>query len=313
MSEWSRHHHGLGVADELARRGQPAGVVVDHLMSSWVVDVIDRSVPVVYLAHNHEASARRTLDGARNPVVAAGHALDGRRLAAEERRLVRRSALVLAITEADARRLAADGAAQVRVWPAAPPPPRPAGERARNGRALHLGSYEWRAKTQNLRELLTAYLAATPPVPFLDVAGPGPADVVPGHDPRVSVLGVVDEARKWDLLTSASVGVLYEPRGGGFKLKVLDYAAGGLPVVWLRGTITGFDLVDGVTGLEVTSADEVAPAAARLVGSDGLWQQCQQGLRDALSAYAVDREGRLALAVSALREVLGLGAVRAER
>ncbi len=307
MAEWSRFAYREGVRAELRRRGKPAAIVVDHLMSSWAVGEVEPDTPVVYLAHNHEASVRKTVRNGRHLLTRALRHIDGLKAKAEERALIRRAVLVMSITDDDARRFVADGADQVVVWPpAAPVPPRALGHPPRVARALHLGSFEWRAKAQNMRTLVDAYEQyGTSAVP-LDIAGPGPADAVSTDSPAVSYLGAVHEDEKWSLLETRTAGIVFEPSGGGFKLKVLDYATASLPVVWARGSVTGFGLRDGVTGFEVATAAEVPGAVERLAGSDELWQRCSEGIGQALSDYTVKQQERAGLAVDALRSVCGV-------
>lgn len=306
MSGWSRHAYAASVRAELAARGAPTMVVVDHLMTSWVVHEVPEETPVVYLAHNYESAVDPATFASGNRLSSAMRRRDAVRRTAEELRLVRQASLVVSITDADAERFSADGATSVVVWPPEVPVA-PALDEAveREPRALHLGSFEWRLKAENLAELVTAYAAYGDAVP-LDVAGPGRADVVPAGAAVVTRLGTVDEHEKWALLATRSVGVVHEPRGGGFKLKILDYAVAATPVVWTRGSVTGFPLVDGCTGLEVGGADEVAPAVARLVASDELWRTCRDGMAKALVDFTADQHERAVAAVAALRSVCGL-------
>jgi hypothetical protein len=242
-------------------------IVVDHLEVGWVADVVDRSgPPIVYVAHNHERSVRMT--AARR----AGTRLD-RRLALLldaskagrlERQLLARAALIVAITDDDARRFMADAPdADVLVLTPGYAGTRRASRTIDNTtprQATIVTSLDWHVKQANLAE----FVAVADPVfaragITLAVAGAAPVDfgrAIERTTRATSLLGRVDDLDQ--LLDDTRIGIVAEPVGGGFKLKVLDYVYQRVPIASVAGSMEGVSLRDGIDHLVFSDAGNLA-------------------------------------------------------
>jgi hypothetical protein len=225
-------------------------VVVDHLETAWVADLAAEGPPVVYVAHNHEASVRTAAARA-----SAGRAdrravlrLEAAKAARLERRLIARAALVVAITDGDAARFGAD-ARDTRVVVLTPGYAGPRVESrtidARTPRqATIVTSLDWHVKQANLQALLAVAdpVFAAAGVRLL-VAGDAPSgllDIVARTCRATTMLGRVDDLGP--LLADTRVAIVAEPLGGGFKLKVLDFVHRRVPIVAIEGSIDGVPL-----------------------------------------------------------------------
>jgi len=220
-------------------------VVIDQAACGWALQTLPADAPpLVYIAHNQEGAVRTAVaDGERSALKRLVMRRDAAKYARLEDSLVRRAALVTAITAADAEAFAAS--------PHAPPvlelTPGYSGPRASASplspatprRVVMVGRFEWQAKQQNLRRW------AEDAVPLLAAAGI-----------ETEVLGTVPETLRHDLerpglrfagrvadlaphLANARFGLVAEDVGGGFKLKTLDYIFHRLPVAALADNLTG--------------------------------------------------------------------------
>lgn len=234
-------------------------IVFDGISTAWALDLIrryragrGRDVRLVYLSHNHEVSLRDAVARS-HPRALMRLALraDTWKVARLERRLIAAVDVMTAITEED-------GALYARQWPGLPIEILPPGydgpvlrQRRIEGslprRAVVVGSFEWIAKQLNLQE----FVAIADP---LFAAAGAQLQVVGNGDPRF-----LDRLRSTALATEftgkvqdvapfmrqARVAIVPELHGGGFKLKVLDYVFGRMPILALDGSVAGTPLQPG--------------------------------------------------------------------
>lgn len=283
--------------------------VVDHLQMVWAVPVLEkRSVPIVYASQNHEASIRRRFaagipwSSPRRPVLA----YDAERAARAEGRLVRASRIVTAITESDARAYRADGAEHVVVVP-----PGYSGTRS-DARTLDehvprdvimVSNLDWHVKQANLRRLLAVADGKFADAGItLRIVGPAPQTLVEELAPRLRATEFVGRVPSLETeLAKARVGIIFEPDGGGFKLKSLDYVFGRVPMAVLSGSAEGLPLEPDRDYLSFESAEALARGVIELVDDVERCQTLQQRAFDRC-ADAFDWADRGKLLAAALTE-----------
>lgn len=202
------------------------------------------ALPVGGIATVHYATTLDLRGLGRRPTP---HDLQDLRL---ERRLRRRTPLLAY----SARVAAWAGAMEVPVALAVPPQPLPLVEEPV---VVLLADWSWEPNRQALAALLGAWDAVRAAVPAarLELAGRGDADV--GMLPGVTVLGAV--SRSVDALARAAVFAFPCPDTSGPKVKVLEAAAAGVPVLTTPA---------GAEGLRTQGVTTAAPAqfADALVG-----------------------------------------------
>ncbi|MGZ4882134.1 MAG: glycosyltransferase, partial [Halobacteriota archaeon] len=81
---------------------------------------------------------------------------------------------------------------------------------------------------------------------------------------NVRCLGFVEDL--YALLKRADIAVVPLKRGGGTRLKILDYFAAGLPVVTTRKGIEGIEAQDKVHALIVDDTEDLIGALRYLIG-----------------------------------------------
>jgi len=236
---------GYGVAIEAAANNADA-VVASHPYSGPALRA-NSDAPLIYEAHNVEADLKAPLFG-------------GRALAAVEeveRECARDAALIMTCLPADAERLREcyDVSGPIVVVPngvdldAIPytPPAERAALQAQLGLdrppALFVGSWHG----PNLEALDDMLEAATevPDVRFLVLGSVGATLGRRCVPPNVDVCGTVDDGFLRSALAIAHVALNPMRSGSGTNLKMLDYAAAGVPIVSTEFGARGLQLVAG--------------------------------------------------------------------
>jgi len=230
-----------------------------------------------------------------------------------ERKLVRRSNLVSAITVEDVRSfgssdkilLLTPGYAGLRVG-------RCEIDSATPRRALILGNATWLAKQMNLTE----FIAAADEQFFkskieLWIIGNVPAHLHTNKNFRATrFLGFVEDLQP--IFRSVRVGVVAERTGGGFKLKTLDYIFNRVPIAAIKGSIAGLPLTPDVHYLSFGSMWELANGVATVIDDiarlntlqQAAYNQCERdfewsargrtlynAIREAVNANMVSTQG----------------------
>jgi len=280
------------VEDVLKRRWDV--VVIEHLQLGWIADRVPAGTPLIYVSQNHESTAKNSVSRASRSLRRRVLQFDARKVARLEKRVLRRATVVTAITGADERLLRADGAAQTVVVPpvAVRAPSRPRSSIPPR-RVLHFGSFLWSAKLANLRELVCA---AAPVFEAngieLVVAGPGDHRALSRGGTRsdaVTFCGPVPEDELESLFASCRVAVISEPRGGGFKMKVLDLIAGRVPLYVLAGSTVGIALQDGVNARCFRTLSELVSACAAEIDELGTHRRLASAAVALLEGFTFDQ------------------------
>ncbi|MCP5025483.1 MAG: glycosyltransferase family 4 protein [Actinomycetia bacterium] len=245
------------VAHEMAVH-RPQAVVFDHLRTGGALDLVPHDVGVVYLAQNHETAWKRAA-AHEHPMFNPRRWVltwDLARLRRLENRMLSRAQQVTAITDLDRQTMQPQRPARLDPIEIMPPPlpersrsPRPHARGSRR-RATIVTTLEWSVKQADTAALL-------------DVAAPALAEagielsvvargfVPPGWSeryPTVIFEGFVDDLDSY--LRDSRLGLLYEPGGGGFKIKTLDFVLAGVPIVAHSLAVRGTGLEPGADYLE---------------------------------------------------------------
>ena len=238
------------IARELATNRYDV-VVIDQYGMGWALFEVQRRAlrtpVIVHLAHNFETEV--TAEIARN---FSGDALrrlllfqNARKTRLLEQRLARHCSLLVALTEQDSAAFAAINP----ILPKLVLPPGYCGPRQRKRtvdntvprRAIIVGSFSWIAKQMNLQRFLE--VASTPFTRHgleLHVVGFVPDPLVSrlrARFPWVVFRGFVDDLNRE--FQKARVALVPEETGGGFKLKILDYIFGRVPIAAIESALKG--------------------------------------------------------------------------
>ena len=234
-------------------------------------------LPTLYSAHNVESRA-----------LASGAA--ARRMARFEQEVCRAATGVVGVSEVE-RRWLAPHARRIAVVPNAvdvaayPYPPGAARDRRRVVFVGHLAYPPNREAARVLAEQLLPRLRQVRPDIELTLAGREPA-----HDvrrlarlPGVRVVASFRDVR--EILASASVFLAPLSRGAGSRVKLLEAAACGVPIVCSRFAAEGLALEPGTSFLAAETPAEMADAALRLLTEPSLADELARAARESVQHH----------------------------
>jgi glycosyltransferase involved in cell wall biosynthesis len=222
-------------------------IVADHTYSSGLLPVIlkdRRNASICHVAHNAEGTIRPQIARSfGNPLRRAIMQFDAEKYRRLERKLLGVADAVICITDEDEpyfRQFVKRVHVIPPIYLGEIAPPR-AIDQSRPRAVLLLGAFEWVAKQKNLVQAVDALLPSFVKNGItLNVVGTVPQmikDRYAGYGPNLVFHGRVDDVSP-HLLASRG-GLVPEVLGGGFKLKVLDYAFERLPIFGLKEALAG--------------------------------------------------------------------------
>jgi glycosyltransferase involved in cell wall biosynthesis len=274
---------------KLVQRLQPDVVFLNHVRAAWVARNWARpACPVVYIAHNCEAAACDSLSH-----MEFGYATrtalrwDAMKLRSLETKILGAVDACVCLSDEDVARFRqCSETSHFEVVPPTVAPVRMSAESNQKipNSLLLLGSFDWAPKRRNAVWVATRVFSrvrARYPDATLRIVGKGAnrlaADL--GNLPGVELHS--DVAAVLPFYEAAQIAVVPEQQASGLKLKTLEAANHGVPIVTTLSGCEGTTLVDRTHCL--VADDEVGFAAAivELLGD--------RALRDSLAAAAYQR------------------------
>ena len=233
---------------------------------------LEAGVPVWVDFHNVDSEIWRRMGKRGTGASGAVLRWQAPRVVALERSLVGRASGLSCVSERDARALADAGAASPLVVPNGVDLARycfraePPGEE----RIFYVGDLSWPPNAQGIRwfcDEVWPLLSRLRPEARVEILGRGTGSgirrLVRSPPPGVAFLGEGADTRPF--WARAAVSVVPLLAGGGTRLKILEAAACGVPVVSTPLGAEGLDLVPGSEILLADRADEFASAVAGLL------------------------------------------------
>ena len=245
----------------------------------------------VYSAHNIEHRVWRDVAGRRPPAQRGYVEVEWRKIELEEHRCWQGADVCLAVSELDAGTMRAGGARHVEICPNGadprdPLPPAPLGQ-ADPARLVFVGFAAYWPYEHGLgwlaREVIPRARARAPVT--LDVAGEPPRDPVGG--PGVTYHGRVDDVTPFYAAAHALVIPMFE--GSGTRLKAIEAAFLGRPVISTALGVEGLPLRPGEHYLRAETAPEWVEAIERLRSDAAEVAAMAERARDAVAHLAWPR------------------------
>ena len=240
-------------------------IVIDHANSSGCIDLITRNrrgANICYVAHNPEGLIRPSIASTIKPIAKRPvMTYDAVKYAFQERRILHLADVVIAITNEDSRYFSryANTVHTIRpCYVGTKSNERYIGEDTHRS-ILLLGSFEWVAKQENLINFLSSVGGRLRKHEIgIKVAGNMPDAFkarVTVKFPYVDIRAPVADI--YPVMRDARIGIVPEVLGGGFKLKILDYAFARLPICGLKDALSGLDEHELSNMLVVESFEEM--------------------------------------------------------
>jgi glycosyltransferase involved in cell wall biosynthesis len=297
-------------------------LIIDFYAMGWLAPAVERlraarsarPLTVVYVSHQYEQALRFEIarDHVGSPAMRLALTLDAVKAARLERRLVAQADLITAIAEQDRVRFLRDTPDKpvITLVPGYEAPvaaQRPiTAETPR--RVILSGALDWIAKKRNFRRFLDA---AEQPfrqagIELLAVGRTDPAfeAEIRARSQVCRFTGEVPDILPY--MSQGRIGVMPDEVGGGFKLKLLDYVFGGLPIATISSQFNDLPLDmdrdaiarDGVVEL-VAAMVEAIDDIDRLEGMrrralaacEGRFDWAERGVKLAQAIAAASRTG----------------------
>jgi glycosyltransferase involved in cell wall biosynthesis len=259
--------------EEILREESPKVVLFNHLRVAALLSRI--AVPAgtrsVYVAHNAEHEAYASMVQIEtNPFLRFALVRERQKTVRLERMVVQAADLTVALTEEDSSRLRAlHPGAQVQVIPPAVAPHEHEMSAERGPcRVLLVGSYLWHAKFLNalwlVRDVWPTVLDRFPQAQ-LQIVGKG-AGRLERHVANLGTVSVhADVPDIGTYLSRATIFVNPERQRGGIKLKTLDAASFGLPIVSTAAGVEGTGLENDASCIVANDSASFARGILRLI------------------------------------------------
>lgn len=210
-----------------------------------------------------------------------------------ERECVGQADTVLACSDVDAEQLRAMGAKRVHVVPNGVKLPDFAPRESTGDDLVFVGSMDWwpneDAVLRLAREVWPLVSSELSAGKLMVVGRSPPASVRALENERLVVTGSVPSVAPY--LARALATAIPLRAGSGTRLKVLEAAAAGVPVVATRLAVEGLPVVEGRHVLLAESAEEFAGALRRLRNDPDLCSKLAQNARLMAEAFAWDGIG----------------------
>ena len=247
----------------------PDIVLFDHLRVGAALDVLGGQIPSIYLSQNDETRVKEKMVPAASGIRKQALKIDLKKIERFEDRLLRECEGVSAISEADIETFKQRGTTIpiVHTLPSYRGTRRP--ERtitsATPRRIAMISTLYWGAKIDNmvmaLRGLKPAIDAGVEIVVF--TGGYQPPEEIAAQYPSVKFEGYVEDFDA--ALADCRVGVVYEPVGGGFKMKTLDFIFHRVPLVTGHTSAASLPLTPGQSVEQVRNETELGSIAMELI------------------------------------------------
>ncbi len=229
---------------------RPDVVLFDHLRTGAALDVAGGQVPTIYVSQNDEALVKAKMVPAASGIRKPALWVDMMKIKRFEDRLLRECEGVSAISLADVETFRARGTkgSVVHTLPSYRGMRRATRkiDQTTPRRVAMISTLYWGAKIDNmvmaLRGLKPAIEAGVEVVVF--TGGYQPPPEISAQYPTVRFEGFVED---FDAeLNDCRIGVVYEPVGGGFKMKTLDFIFHRVPLVTGDTSAASLPLTPGV-------------------------------------------------------------------
>lgn len=244
---------------------RPEFVIFDHIYSSWLIDLIqDPAIRIGYIAHDDMVSFVDSL-GPLRPSFMKRLRFAGlrRQYQSLQGKVLRRADFVLTMTPEDASRLRPATGGAVELAPLFFDFPDFEREYPAEFRYLFItGSFDTWEKQLGLTRFLSsvfAPLAARRPDLRLVIAGRISKQLrqqFPIGEPQLRVVQSPSDEEMKEVVQQASASVVLDLQASGLKIKTMDFAAAGLPLVSWPPGVEGTMLAPGTSCLRAETAEE---------------------------------------------------------
>lgn len=247
-------------------------VMVNMLKLTYLIDIInDYQCETVYISHNVESQVSKSIyKSCKNVFFKIIYWLDYLKTLFWEKRLVCKFDQIITICDNDADYFRTNRlGAPIVVRPIVEISNINKESNRESRKVILCGSFTWLPKKNNLNSLLDSrqiHLFAEENCMLEIVGRADRAEMEKGNKIKnVHVTGPVDDVHRY--YEDATVAIVPELAGGGFKLKIAEAAQHKLPIVAIDGSITDYNMKPGIHYESAKDFDELIVKAINLVNN----------------------------------------------
>ena len=245
----------IAVRKEVAHVGSYDAVIIDQYGMGWALNYLPTEYEtnrpqIIFITHDHEESVNESLwrNTFNSPLRKIFLRLNALKTTVLERKIVSRSNVVTTITKTDEDLFRVRSGASMTLVLSPGYTGNSVPERSISSEVprtvILFGGFKWSAKQENLRLFLEAADAVFVHKGIsIEVVGEVPsgfASEILSKYECVKIIGFVDDPQPYFM--HSRLGIIAEPIGGGFKMKLLDYIFNRVPILSLNECATGLPL-----------------------------------------------------------------------
>ena len=285
MVPWQFKALDIEQLNEQLKRISPDIIIVNQLRSAWVLKQLSKDLDAsfIYIAHNCESLSYQSIAQLQtNNLLKKISENEARKVFELEKEILQRVDFCVALTAEDVDRLKQiDETPEYVVIPPGTKIPEIKLNRNEELSLLLVGSYKWDPKKRNalwLANEVFPLVKQSHPNIKLKIVGGGANDLADDVKDKQSVEIHSDVPSTAPYFSGNSIFVIPERQEGGFKLKTLEAASYGLPIVSTPAGIEGSNLIHGENCLVAHTREGFAEQIGRLI--------INYQLREQLGAHA---------------------------
>ncbi|QHA93695.1 glycosyltransferase [Bacillus sp. N1-1] len=269
MVTWQFKYKGIvDRVNETIEQIQPDVIILNHLRSAWIAPYLSSSAKMIYVAHNAEAHAIGSISTNEKGMMKRLTHLESEKLSKMEAEVLEAVDTCVTLTHEDRERLRHLNSNI--TFDVIPPPiqlPKEKNE-MKQPNLLLVGSYKWYPKRKNALWLAKEVLPlVSEKFPTITLKFVGEAASVLeeelGQHENIEYHTDVPEIKPYML--GGDIFLVPERQEGGIKIKTLEAASYGLPIISTKAGLEGTTLVNGSSILEANTAQQFADQISTLL------------------------------------------------
>ncbi|MGE6203810.1 glycosyltransferase family 4 protein [Guptibacillus hwajinpoensis] len=262
MVTWQfKHKDLLDKVNKQIDKLQPDLIIFNHIRSAWLAPLINSYARKIYIAHNAEAHAIGSISTNETGLMKQITKLESGKLRKLESDILEGIDTCVTLTAEDQERLAL--LCSNLNFEVIPPPITLPSLKAtiRKPNLLLVGSYKWYPKRKNalwLAEEVLPRVANVYPGITLKFVGEGASLLEEEIGKKSTIEYYSDVPEIAPYLANGDIFLVPERQEGGIKIKTLEAASYGLPIVATKAGMEGSTLINGKNILQANTAQEFA-------------------------------------------------------
>ena len=268
MIRWQFKNLDIHRINQRLKAIDPDVIIVNHVRTAWVLSHLDSDAPSVYIAHNCESVAYESIGHIHNNSLKGTISLaESKKIARMEKDILKHAHCCITLTSEDLKRMQQlEPDCLFKVIP--PGVDLPAlNEKKEELSLLLVGSYRWEPKKQNAiwlaKEVMPLITKRHPDI-VLNIVGAA-ANSLRSEVNHSNVKFHSDVASTEPYFNTNCIFLVPERQEGGIKIKTLEAASYGLPIVSTLAGIEGTGLVHGQSCMIANSKEEFAVSIDQLL------------------------------------------------